>query len=625
MGGSMNQAGSCVKRKRAIKVAAVTGIKKEGVQCEYVTMVEETDEPVGDDAVRSDSLEQAVAILDTVDPAAASLLAKLNARLKESRLQLAVLGQFKRGKSTFINALLGVPLLPTAVIPLTSIPTFISWGPKPLVRITFEGKEKTEESKTRELDDIRDFLHRFVAEEANPRNVLGVGRVDVFYPAPTLADGTVFIDTPGVGSTLGHNTDSAYQALSESDAAFFVLSAEPPLTEDELAFLRRLRASVSQVFFILNKIDHLGPDDRKSVVQFTREVLSDNALITPSEDILCISARDALQAKLTNDAERFRESGVAAVEEQLIRYLKVDKKRWLEDAIGRKSRNILFQAAGGVELRIRALKMPIDELTSKLAMFEEALRSIDNQRVTSRDLLAGDRRRLTESLESDIEALRERASFGLIRAIEGKLSSPSDLGATQLLIEKSIESTFEDAEQQLASRYSQKTRGLVCAHEQRIAGLVDEVRRAAADIFDILPEPAAQFGNWRPAQEPYWVTRVVAGTMMPDPRRLIDRFLPPRFRRARIRTQLVKQARELVVRNAENLRWSILRELDDGIRRISVELEDQVEFAVASVRGAITNAVAQKQSREIAVAPETERLNRTLTRLKDAIGNRIGV
>lgn len=55
-------------------------------------------------------------------------LAGLRRRLREERCHLAVLGQFKRGKSTLVNALLGAPVLPAAVVPLTSIPTFLHGG-----------------------------------------------------------------------------------------------------------------------------------------------------------------------------------------------------------------------------------------------------------------------------------------------------------------------------------------------------------------------------------------------------------------------------------------------------------------------------------------------------------------
>ena len=72
-------------------------------------------------------------------------LARLDERLRMSRLQVAVLGQFKRGKSTFINALLGGLLLPSAVVPATAIPTFIAWGPVLLIRVTYLGNRPADE------------------------------------------------------------------------------------------------------------------------------------------------------------------------------------------------------------------------------------------------------------------------------------------------------------------------------------------------------------------------------------------------------------------------------------------------------------------------------------------------
>jgi hypothetical protein len=82
-------------------------------------------------------------LLDKVEPSLPhptptqrALLGKLNdvqKRIEEGRLRVAVLGQFKRGKSTLLNALLGVPLLPTGVTPVTAIPTVIKAGNTPSV------------------------------------------------------------------------------------------------------------------------------------------------------------------------------------------------------------------------------------------------------------------------------------------------------------------------------------------------------------------------------------------------------------------------------------------------------------------------------------------------------------
>jgi ribosome biogenesis GTPase A len=60
-------------------------------------------------------------------------LSDLNDRFSEGRFHLAVLGQFKRGKSTLLNALTGEPILPVGVVPLTAVPTFIQFGNSPKI------------------------------------------------------------------------------------------------------------------------------------------------------------------------------------------------------------------------------------------------------------------------------------------------------------------------------------------------------------------------------------------------------------------------------------------------------------------------------------------------------------
>ena len=65
-------------------------------------------------------------------------LDELQARLGEGLLRVAALGQFKRGKSTLLNALLGAPLLPMGVTPVTAIPTFIKAGDSTRIRIAFD-------------------------------------------------------------------------------------------------------------------------------------------------------------------------------------------------------------------------------------------------------------------------------------------------------------------------------------------------------------------------------------------------------------------------------------------------------------------------------------------------------
>jgi predicted GTPase len=547
--------------------------------------------------------------IGTESPHLARLRA-LRRRLEHERLQLAVLGQFKRGKSTFINALLGAAVLPAGVIPLTAVATFIAWRRQPLVVVTFKGEARREEFAVHTADEIRKVLFRFVAEEANPENRLGVERVDLFYPADILAGGTVIIDTPGVGSTLRHNTEAALQVLPECDAAFFVVSADPPITEVEIEYLRRLKSKTARVFFILNKADYLRPDERRSVAEFLQKVLAEKSLIDAHGEIFCISARDAMDAKHAGDDQALENSGIAALEEHLVRALASEKIRWLEEAVRGKAADLLAQASAELGLRVRALNMPIEELAAKSDAFQDALRSIENERRITRDVLTGDHRRLREALDSRIDALRKETAAKLARVIDASLAGtgPTAEEAARRALSAAMQDEFEAAREPLVSAFAADAGAALLGCQSRVDALVDRVRRTAAEIFDVPLGPDTAREAFELGEDPYWVTESTSAALIPDPSRLIDRLLPARLRRPRLRARMIRQADELIVRNAENLRWAILRGLDETFRRATARFEERLDETMSATRDVIRDALARRRDQSFAIQPELDRL-----------------
>jgi GTPase SAR1 family protein len=152
----------------------------------------------------------------------------LQIKLKNDIFSLVVVGQFKRGKTTFINALLGNDLLPTAIIPLTSIITIISYGNELKITAFFENETK----KEIKLED----LLLYITEKHNPKNEKKVDHVEITYPFQYLKNGVQIIDTPGIASVHKHNTKTTYEYLPHADVAIFLLSVDPPLTQAELLF-----------------------------------------------------------------------------------------------------------------------------------------------------------------------------------------------------------------------------------------------------------------------------------------------------------------------------------------------------------------------------------------------------
>jgi ribosome biogenesis GTPase A len=124
---------------------------------------------------------------------------------QEKTLNIAVLGRFKAGKSSFLNHLLGRPLLPIGVIPVTSVVTEIQWGPHERAEILFADGRRDQVPLGRIAD--------YISESHNPENSKQVARVCVELPSMDRYRGIRFVDTPGLESVFEHNTDASLEWL----------------------------------------------------------------------------------------------------------------------------------------------------------------------------------------------------------------------------------------------------------------------------------------------------------------------------------------------------------------------------------------------------------------------------
>lgn len=97
------------------------------------------------------------------------------------------------GKSSLLNYL-QANYLPVDVAPVTAVPTRISYGPHPQIRIEFADGPPL----SVQFSELWDFA----TERGNPNNAKHVTRIQIKLPSPKLSEGIIFVDTPGLG-TLG--------------------------------------------------------------------------------------------------------------------------------------------------------------------------------------------------------------------------------------------------------------------------------------------------------------------------------------------------------------------------------------------------------------------------------------
>ncbi len=360
-------------------------------------------------------------------------LEDLRDRLAHGTLRLAVLGQFNRGKSTFINALLGTSILPVSVLPITSVPTEIRYGATTRCTVRFE-HDRPEESAKSSVESIRELLIRYVAEENNPGNSKGVSRVIVECDSRLLHHGTVLIDTPGFGSTHRHNTKTSLELLTNCDAAIFLLSADLPITEIEVDFLRQVQTQVPEIFFVFNKVDLLSKEEIDQTISFVHGVLSSELQYDRTIPFFTVSAIAA--AKKDADETTRKKSGVDNVERHIIDFIRNEKYFALSGAIDKKLRYAVTQLYSLLDSRHKELIEPRETALEERAKLTNAEKEVSDQLKKELRLLEIEADALFDHLTKRGSSLKEDLGARIREHLEVLLEGgPCDRKYAQVIID----------------------------------------------------------------------------------------------------------------------------------------------------------------------------------------------
>ncbi len=184
---------------------------------------------------------------------------------KDPFIDVAILGQFKAGKSSFLNSIIGKPVLPVGAIPVTTVITRLSYGQNEGAVVTFLDNRRSRIG----LDEVE----LYISEAKNPANEKNVEVVDIELPHLKYYEGLRLVDTPGLGSVFKYNTEVSQEWLPEVGMAIVAISADRPLSENDLALIRNLTEHTPKVVLLLTKVDLLSIEQQEEVVRFFKSTL----------------------------------------------------------------------------------------------------------------------------------------------------------------------------------------------------------------------------------------------------------------------------------------------------------------------------------------------------------------
>lgn len=235
-------------------------------------------------------------------PDLAARLTALRQRLDRSEIHVFIIGDYKMGKSTMVNALVGTTICPVDDGISTTVTTLVRHAPEPTATAVFPPAEPDGDPVQQPVPfaDVADL----VSEAGNPGNRQNVRVVEIGVPQPILAGGLVVVDTPGVGGLASPESAATLAAATGADAVIFATSAAQELTAPEVELLEAVAASCPRAVVALTKID-IHPAWRR-IAEINRLHLTTRKL---DARVIPVSSELRLQALALGDAELNEESG----------------------------------------------------------------------------------------------------------------------------------------------------------------------------------------------------------------------------------------------------------------------------------------------------------------------------
>lgn len=217
-------------------------------------------------------------------------IAQKNDQLKNSKFKILILGEFKKGKSTFINALLGDEILPSYSMPCTDVINEVTWGEETKIII--------KKSNNQELEVSRDELEKHVTidGELNTQDNKTI-LAQIFHPLHYCKNGVIILDTPGLNEDL-RRTNTTLGHLSQSDAIIFVIAADQACSMTELETIKNLTEDLgfNDLFFVCNRMGVIQEKEKSSLIKYVIEKLSKQLKQGPA--VHFVDSLSALEIKL---------------------------------------------------------------------------------------------------------------------------------------------------------------------------------------------------------------------------------------------------------------------------------------------------------------------------------------
>ena len=316
-------------------------------------------------------------------------------KVAEEHFEVAIVGEFKRGKSTLINALLGQDVLPADVLPATATLNRVTYSETPYVVVEY----KNGDVERVDINQLENYVTKLSYESEKTAET--VKQATVYYDTDFCKNNVDIIDTPGLNDDE-QMTNVTLSILPEIDAAVFVISANSPFSQFEKEFLEKkmLTSDMGRIIFAVNCFGTFSKEDEDRIVETVEKRIEsyviEKAKIVMGEDskefavykrkigkpkVIGVYAKKALMAKESGSMELLEESNFLTFERVLETMLTQERGAISLQILANKIISSGSEIINSIVIRENALMMETDEFMEK---YQAAIEEIDDIRTKKR-------------------------------------------------------------------------------------------------------------------------------------------------------------------------------------------------------------------------------------------------
>lgn len=420
-----------------------------------------------------------------LDNTAGSIAETVEKNSKE-HFEVAIVGEFKRGKSTIINALLGQEVLPADVLPATATLNRVTYSTEPYVMVEY----KNGKSERVDISHLADYVTKLSFESEKIAET--VKEATVYYDTEFCRNHVDIIDTPGLNDDE-QMTNVTLSILPEIDAAVFVISANSPFSQFEKDFLEKkmLTSDLGRVIFAVNCFGTFSKEDEDRIVETVekriesyvmekaKKVLGENSKEFSvyrrkigKPKVIGIYAKKALTAKMENDPVMLEESNFPKFESVLENMLTQERGAISLQILANKIISAGSEVINSIVIHENALMMETDEFMEKYQLAVEEIEGIRTKKREEFVRINESANRVFEQLQPILDGYWQNIEDSAMEAIDDYQMSAEDLKHEKMKI------VYERLNSKIKENIENKAQ-LICEQIQNEinVGLSDEASR----------------------------------------------------------------------------------------------------------------------------------------------------